>query len=61
MPMIPLDTIRTLLIGMGCKYLDEYDSNGWQVDFWDYYTFKDTKITFSGSLWYGQFNLQKQI
>lgn len=38
----------------------EFDSNGWQVDFW--LTFKkdnEKDVTIAGSLWYGDYSLSK--
>jgi len=32
---------------------DEMDINGWEWDFWMYYTIEDTKYVLSGSGYYG--------
>jgi len=63
LPMIPIDDVITLLQEKG--YIDkddngDYDSNGWQVDFWLQFHINESIYTLSGSLWYGQYKFFKE-
>jgi len=52
-PMMALDKLEETF---GVEvHNEEYDSNGWQVDFWLPVTFNNIRLTLSGSLWYGNF------
>lgn len=46
------DNIHSYLEQKGFDDQD-FDSNGWDYDFWMTYTFKDKRYTLSGSGWYG--------
>jgi hypothetical protein len=63
LPMIPIDDVITLL--QEKSYIDkddsgDYDSNGWQVDFWLQFHINESIYTLSGSLWYGQYKFFKE-
>lgn len=59
--MIPLYKIEKELESLGFERMDDINpTNGWQVDFW--YEYKSEKWgnwTVSGSLWYGDFKLER--
>jgi hypothetical protein len=38
----------------------DYDTNGWQVDFWWNFKLVDKKYCLGGSLFYGDFTLSKE-
>jgi len=59
-PMYPISEVITTLELAGYKDNDDYDASGWQVDFWLTFTKSKTEtMLFSGSLWYGNFQLTK--
>lgn len=43
-----------------CNDNAEWDTNGWQVDFWWKIMKEDKNYTLSGSLFYGDFTLTKE-
>ena len=56
---IPLEEFIFILESLGYEK-DDYDTNGWQCDFWLYLTKVGCqKLTLSGSLYYGGFTLSK--
>lgn len=60
LPFKPLDTTRKDLEKLGFKNRrEEFDINGWQIDFWDYYTLNNESYTLSGSFFYGNYELTK--
>lgn len=56
-PMVPIEEIDEVMEELGYDQT-EYNSNGWQVDFWITYGEKE-KIYLKGSLYYGNFKLVK--
>ncbi len=59
LPFKPLDTTRKDLEKLGFENTDEYESNGWQVDFWDKFILNNESYTLSGSLFYGNYIIKK--
>lgn len=59
--MFPIDKIEDVLKKLGFpKDSLDYDTNGWQIDFWyTYYNSNNEAIRLSGSLHYGDFKLTK--
>lgn len=58
--MYPLMKYKNFFEKLGFKWLnDQGDTNGWQVDFWEYSTYKGQKFLLEGSLWYGDFKFKK--
>ena len=56
--MKPLENYEVLLESLGWEREDDEEPiNGWQVDFWYYYTKGDQRICLAGSLWYGNWTL----
>lgn len=41
----------------GCELEDNMDTNGWQVDYWKNFTYKDKKYCISGSMYYGKVSI----
>lgn len=61
LPMIPIKDIENILESEFSFGKSELDTNGWQVDFWNYmYSEKNGKICISGSLYYGDFQISKE-
>lgn len=58
----PLQVITECLESKGFLHNpDKSDSNGWQIDFWEYYNHPELgEWCLSGSLWYGDYKLAKQ-
>lgn len=64
LPMMPLEDIVEAMVELGFPEEDyEYDTNGWQCDFWLEFTKTDYqyKVTFSGSLYYGGYKVSKEL
>ena len=71
LPYITLIEYSKLLSELGCSTLNkdgfinlmhdgnDYDTNGWQVDFWWDFKRNEEKYCLSGSLFYGDFKLSK--
>lgn len=59
LPMIPTDNIDDIMQELGFLDQDDYETNGWQCDFWKSYSNDSCNIGFNGSLYYGQFKLIK--
>ena len=62
--MQPLDHFVDLMVELGFPKNDyEFETNGWESDFW--LDFKKPnypyKVTFSGSLFYGGFKVNKEF
>lgn len=60
--MTPISNVTEILEPLGYEEY-EYDSNGWEVDFWQTYINENQgnkKIELSGSLFYGNFTLSKK-
>ena len=43
------------------EYDDEWETNGWAVDFWIYFTVQDQKYRLSGSWYYGGYSIDKEV
>lgn len=62
--MVPLDSIVTDMNILGFPPENyEFETNGWESDFWLDYTKNNYpyKVTFSGSLFYGNFKVSKEF
>lgn len=58
--ILPLDDYDTILSDLGFEGDNEnFDTNGWQVDFWWNFEKDDVKLMLSGSLFYGNYQLVK--
>jgi hypothetical protein len=53
------NTIRSNSLNLCNKGGNDWDTNGWQVDFWWYIHKDKVKYCFYGSLFYGEFKLSK--
>lgn len=42
-------------------YDDDFETNGWSVDFWIHFTLNNNKYTLSGSWYYGEYKITKNI
>jgi len=58
--MMPISDVIEAMSKEGWEYQDDYESKGWQVNFWITFEKGSKKIIFRGSLWYGQFTLDKE-
>lgn len=58
-PMCPISKIDVIMKSLGFIDNKDYETNGWQCDFWKTYVKEDLEIEFSGSLYYGEFKLRK--
>lgn len=47
------DNMLNALETLGCILEDDYDTNGWQWDWWQSFTYKDAKFVAEGSGYYG--------
>ena len=56
-PLCPQDAIDCLEKKLGFKDLDEFDSNGWQYDYWIEVEFGEKEYIISGSGYYGNLHL----
>lgn len=62
--MVPLDSIVTDMNTLGFPPENyEFETNGWESDFWLDYTKANYpyKVTFSGSLFFGNFKASKEF
>lgn len=59
LPMVPIDNIDEVMKELGFTDNDDYDLNGWECTFWKSYSKNGLKLTFNGSLYYGQFKVWK--
>ena len=41
-------------------YDEDWETNGWEVDFWIYFEVNGTKYRFSGSWYYGGYTISKE-
>lgn len=57
---LPYDSLIDILTELGCTRIGDYDTNGWQVDFWETVKYNKEKYSISGSLYYGNFSFNKQ-
>jgi hypothetical protein len=58
--MCPVDTIKDVLILEGYTMEDDWDTNGWDHDFWIKFEHPEKPtIQFAGSWYYGNYNLFK--
>lgn len=59
--LFPIETIAGWLEERGFIHNpDKSDSNGWQIDFWEYFDHPELgEWMLSGSLWYGDYKLIK--
>ena len=54
----PISYYVKVLRELGFKRLEKlFDTNGWQIDFWTYFTDGENTLMISGSLYNGQFKL----
>lgn len=51
-PMYPITKYKEILEELGFIDLEQYDTNGYQVDFWDCYDKDGIRYCLSGDLWY---------
>lgn len=62
-PFVPINDISTILeenLGFDELDLDGEETNGYSVDFWYTYNHKTRgKYSLNGSLWYGNFSMEK--
>ena len=60
-PYAPPSEIEKILkeLGIDTKQHD-ININGWDVDFWIYYKYKNERYIFSGSWFYGKYNFSKE-
>ncbi len=58
--MIPIDDVDNIMSELNFLDCGDFETNGWQCDFWKSYTNNKYIISFRGSLYYGNFILEKQ-
>lgn len=51
-PMQPLNNYITIMKELGCEDMEQYETNGYSVDFWYLFKKNETKLTIYGNLWY---------
>jgi hypothetical protein len=57
----PISEYHEMFEEEGFEINNEFsDTNGWQLDFWDYFTKDDVTICLSGSFYYGDFKFTKE-
>lgn len=56
-----IDNYSIILKKHGWIFNNDFEMNGWQVDFWAYFEHKNYnyKLMLSGSLWHGNWQLTK--
>lgn len=61
LPMMPIDDIDSILCyELGFSDQGDFETNGWQYDFWKSYSNNSCVLDLSGSLYYGRFKLNKR-
>lgn len=56
--VLPAD-VEQILTDNGAEYGD-IETNGWEHEFWSYFTYNTEKLVFSGSWYYGNYNLARK-
>lgn len=59
---IPPEQLKLLLneiSGTDLIHWEEFETNGWDHDFWIYFKYKESKLLFSGSWYYGNYSISK--
>jgi hypothetical protein len=56
--LITPNDLETLLKELGTKFKDDWETNGWQVDFWLEFNFQNTTYSFSGSWYHGGYTIE---
>jgi hypothetical protein len=57
--MMPIDKCITILKANGFEVEEEWETNGWDVDFWIYLTKDNKRFLISGSWYYGNYSMQE--
>ena len=57
-PYIPIEKYREVFEKLG-TWDNEFDTNGWDVDFWIYFYINDIKYCLSESWFYGVYSISK--
>lgn len=57
-PMMPVGEVANILSENGWEMQEDWETNGWDHDFWIYFEKDDKKIMFFGSWYYGNYKLQ---
>lgn len=60
-PCLCLEDATSILMELGAISLEDMDTNGWEWDFWENWTFGDKKFQLSGSGFYGRIKFTKSI
>ena len=61
LPMFPLSELVDMIEQFGAKRIrDMAETNGWEVDFWEYFKKGENTYLLTGSLWHGEFNFGKR-
>jgi len=58
--MYPIVDIAAILEEFGYEDMGDRDTNGWQIDFWQYFKGAELTLMLQGSLEYGDFKLSKE-
>ena len=53
------DMLQRLLQELGTDFEEDWDTNGWEVDFWIYFFFNNIRYCFEGSWYYGNYKIYK--
>jgi len=56
--VLPIECYSQMLKELGATE-GEFETNGWSVDFWQYYEYKGNRFSLAGSLYYGDYNFRK--
>lgn len=59
-PIVALQQYDEIIKSLGFKEYNDFETNGWQVDFWQTYKKEKMILTLGGSLWYGNYKLTKE-
>ena len=51
--------LQKLLEELGTDFEEDWDTNGWGVDFWIYFYYNNVKYCFEGSWYYGKYRIYK--
>lgn len=57
---IPYGVLKQYLESIGFEDNDELETNGWQVDYWNTFSKEDITLSVSGSMYYGNVNINQK-
>ena len=61
LPLVPLSEIADILEEYDVEFdSDDFETNGWQVDWWQYFEYNDERYCIAGSIYYGDYSISKE-